>query len=376
MIKIINITEEARGGGPLKRIHQVADFLKDKGITTEVLFPKDGSEDFYHDLVQSGIEAKRISLTRLTKEKKTLFWYVLSFIPELVRLTTIIKKNNYDLVLCQGSYQIKGILAARFTRAKSIWILNDSQQPKIVQRLFKWASKRSDSFVFVSEKTKEYYASINPKILKKPNTVIQSPIDMDRFTPGQASLLSKDKVNIMTVGYVNANKGFETLVEAINLVNKEKLNAQFYVAGPVLKSQEAYMKKLNGLIDRYHIKNLEFLGLRKDIADLLRSTDLYVCCSYFEGSPISVWEALSTGTAILTSDVGDVRKILEQNNCGVVVPIKDHQALAAELIKLISNPKFRADLSSKARTIAESLFSLDACATSYKKFYHEVLAVN
>lgn len=372
MIKLINITEEARGGGPLKRIHQVAEFLQDKGIITEVLFPTDGSDDFYHDLKKSNIVAKRISLTRLTKEKSTLLWYVISFIPQVIRLISIIKKGKYDLVLCQGSYQIKGILAAHFTNAKSIWIQNDSQQPKMVQRLFKWISAYSDAYVFVSEKSKDYYAGVSSKILEKPHKVIQSPIDLERFSPGDGSLFPKDRVNIVTVGYINANKGFETLVKAIDIVNKENLNAQFHVVGPVLKSQEAYMQKLQTLIDEYKIKNIEFLGLRNDIVNILRSSDLYICCSYFEGSPISVWEALSTAVPILSSDVGDVRNVLEENNCGIVVPIKDHEAMANELTKLISDKTLRDNLSSNSRTIAENLFSLSTTANSYKAIYKEV----
>lgn len=372
MIKLLNIAEEARGGGPLKRIHEVADYLQDKGVNTEVLFPEKESEDFNKDLVASGIPTKRISITRLTKEKKILLWYVISFIPEIIHLISIIRKGKYDLVLCQGSYQIKGIIATRFTKAKSIWIQNDSQQPGIVQKLFKLVSGRADAFSFVSEKAKEYYSSINPKILEKPHIVIQSPIDMERFSPGFANLFSKDQVNILTVGYLNANKGFETLIEAVNIVNKENLKAKFYIVGPVLKSQEAYKQKLEDLIKKYNIKNIEFLGLRKDVVELLRSSDLYICSSYFEGSPIAVWEALSTATPILSSDVGDTRIILEKNGCGMVVPIKDIDAMANALINLISDEKLRKSLSENSREVAEGLFSLGSIAESYKSFYKKV----
>ena len=364
--------EEARGGGPLKRIHDVAEYLIGSEVTTEVLFPKDQSQDFKNDLDAAGIPNKQISLTRLTKEKKVFLWYVIAFIPEIIHLIRIIRKGKYDLVLTQGSYQFKAIIATRFTKAKSIWIQNDSQQPGIIQKLFRLVSGKADAFTFVSEKAKSYYTGINPKILEKPHTVIQSPIDMEKFSPGTADLFPKDQVNILTVGYLNANKGFETLIEAVKIVNKENLKAKFYIVGPVLKSQEAYKQKLDELIKKYDIHNVEFLGLRKDIVDLLRSSDLYICSSYFEGSPIAVWEALSTATPILSSDVGDTRIILEKQGCGMVVPIKNHEAMAQALITLISDQALRTSLSKNAREVAEGLFSQGSIADSYKNFYIRV----
>jgi len=372
VIKIVNITEEARGGGPLKRIHQVAEHLQSKGVSTTVLFPKKNSEDFYRALQKSKVPTKRIALTRLTKEKSTLLWYAISFIPQVLRLIFIIRKEKYDIVLCNGSWQIKGVLASKFTKAKSIWIQNDSQQAGMVEKLFSIASMWSDAFVFVSERTKDYYASINPDILNKPHTIIQSPIDLDHFSAGEAKLLSKDKFNVLTVGYINPNKGLETFIEAVNLVNKNKEQIQFYIAGPVFKSQEAYKAKLQALIDKYQIDNIEFLGMRKDIVDLLRSADLYVCSSDFEASPIAVWEALATGCPVLSTDVGDVKTVFENNECGIVVSAQDPHAMAVKLINLVTDEKLRKKLSEKARPTAEKLFSLAFTAKGYEEFYHKV----
>lgn len=376
MIKLVNITEEARGGGPLKRIHQVAEFLQDKGIATDVLFPKNESEDFYIGLVKSNVPTIRIALTRLTKEKKTLLWYVISFIPQVLNLIRIIKKEKYDLVLCNGSWQIKGVLAAKFTKAKSIWIQNDSQQARAVEKLFAISSRWSDAFVFVSERTKDYYATINPRILAKPHTVIQSPIDISHFTPGKSDVFPKNQFNIVTVGYVNPNKGLETLIKAVHLVNKSNTKINVYIAGPVFKSQENYRAKLQALIDEYQIENITFLGMRKDVVNLLRASDLYLCSSDFEASPIAVWEALATACPILSTDVGDVKSILTENNCGIVVPIQDPQSMASALIKLASDADLRQNLSVKARETAERQFSLSSTAIQYRDFYQEVHNTN
>jgi len=195
---------------------------------------------------------------------------------------------------------------------------------------------------------------------------------MDHFTPGNAQLLVKDKINVLTVGYINPNKGLETLIEAINIVNQSDLKVQFNIAGPVFKSQDGYMQKLQNLIDKYQIDNIEFLGMRKDVVDLLRSSDLYLCSSDFEASPIAVWEALATGRAVLSTDVGDVKRVFEENGCGIVVPIQDPATMALELIRLAKDVELREALSKKARPTAEKLFSLESTANGYKEFYKKV----
>ena len=375
-IKVLNITEEGRGGGPLKRIKDVAATLLDQDVETTVLFPNKNSQEFKEALLEAKVPIIETSMHRLTKAKGPLLAYVFSFIPELIKLIRIIKQNDFDIVLCNSSWQIKGVLASKFTKAKSIWIQNDSYQPGAVKRLFRFVSKRADAFVFVSNRTKEFYSSINPKILDKPFVVIQSPVDTDRFSPNKkesSSARSQNETNILSVGYINHNKGFDTLIRAIHEVNKQtdqKIN--FYIAGPAFDSQKEYYEMLLKLQEELKVSNLKFMGMRKDIPFLLNSMDIYVCSSDFEASPISVWEALASELPVVSTDVGDVEDIFTENNCGLVVPSKNPNELAKSILQIINDKELRNQLSKNARSSALALFSVESVAKKYKSFYELV----
>ncbi len=374
VIKVLNITEEGRGGGPLKRIRDVAQNLMHQDVETTVLFPNKNAEDFKISLQDASVPFVETSMHRLTKAKVPLLMYVLTFIPEVFKLIRLIRKNEFDIVLSNSSWQIKGVLAAKFTKAKSIWIQNDSYQPSSIKRLFNFVSNRADAFVFVSNRTKEFYASVNPNILDKPYVVIQSPVDTTKFAPKQKQETSdSDEINILSVGYINHNKGFDTLIKAIHEVNKKtdkKVN--FSIAGPAFDSQQDYFNLLLDLQKQLQVDNLEFLGMRKDIPSLLNKTDIYVCSSDFEASPISVWEALASKLPVVSTDVGDVEDIFTEHKCGIVVPSKDPSKLANSVLQLIGNEALRNELAIKARESAVSLFSVNAVAEKYRNFYYQV----
>ncbi len=372
-LKILNITEEGRGGGPLKRIKNVAHTLNEKGIETIVLFPSKNSDDFREALTELNVPYLETSMHRLTKEKTALFKYLLTFFPEIWKIKNIIKRENIDIMLCNGSWQVKGIIAAKWAGIKSIWIQNDSFQPKMVQRLFKFVSRYADSFIFGSNRTKDFYSKVNPDILKKPNSIIQSPIDLDKFKPEpQRDFFKNDAFNIVTVGYVNPNKGLETLIECASIVAQSQKKIQFQVCGVVFDSQKQYFEKLQNAMKKFEVDNLHFLGFVDDLFEVLHSADLYVCSSDFEASPIAVWEAMSCGLPVVTTDVGDVREIVDANKAGIVVPTKSPDQLAEAILSMCNDTSSRKQFGKTARKTAESYFSLQNIAEQYKQFYQSM----
>ena len=71
-IRILNLTEEGRWGGPQARIALIAGQLKDAGIETLVVAPAGDSEEFHERLHQADIKHKLLNINRLTKEKSVL----------------------------------------------------------------------------------------------------------------------------------------------------------------------------------------------------------------------------------------------------------------------------------------------------------------
>lgn len=372
MLKILNITEEGRGGGPLNRIVYVADVLKDQ-VKTTVVFPDENSDNFKKKLDDKNIAYHQLSLHRLTREKKHLLAYIFYFFKETIAIRKLIKKENIDIVHCNAAWQIKGILAAYFTSAKSLWHLNDSQAPRIIRILFLFFSFFADGFVFASEKTKSYYQSISPFAKKAFTRVMQAPVNVERFSNVEKNTLLQEYPGkkLISVGYINHNKGFHHLIEAFSLL-KNNAVMHLFIVGQAFDNQKPYFDELKKLIGDKNLENVHFLGFRADIPQLLKSCDLYVCPSSFEASPIAVWEALASGIPVVSTNVGDVDTFFSTYKYGTTVQIEDSKALAIEIERVLADKE---DLKHKkllGPTLSLKEFSLTNISKQHYLLYQEL----
>ena len=94
-MKVANIIEEGRLGGPQIRITEVARRLKEHGIETTVVYPKYQSDLFKQRLDAYGIKNIRLPLHRLTKDKKHLLAYFLFFLYEFIYLYLFFKREQF-----------------------------------------------------------------------------------------------------------------------------------------------------------------------------------------------------------------------------------------------------------------------------------------
>lgn len=376
-IKVANIIMEGRFGGPQARIAAVAERLKEYGIETIVVFPKKNSDLFYKKLSEKSIQMRQLNLHRLTKEKSHLIKYILLFIPEVISLYKLIKKEHVNIVHCNGSWQIKGVIAGRLARAKVIWHLNDTQMPAFVNIIFKLlASHFCDAFIAASERVRAYYLS-DKKYLKKQLTIIQAPVDTSIFDPYKVKENKKiaqfQGIKIVTIANLNPIKGIEYFIKMVSILNTQYNNLFFFVVGLHLSSQKKYSEKILKLAEKLKLKNLYFYGQSDNIPSVLKAADIYVCTSIAEASPISVWEAMAMAKPIVTTNVGDVAQFIKNGENGFVVPIKDAVAVAEKIALLIKDEELRRKLGSNARKVAIKYLDIEICAKKHAQFYREVM---
>ena len=374
-IKVANIILDGRFGGPQNRILQVAERLKKCGIETIVIIPKKDSENFYSKLVEKNISVKRLNLHRLTKYKPHLIAWFLFFIPELFFLYRYLKRERIKLVHCNTSWQLKGVLAGKIARAKVIWHLQDTWTPRGIKMLFHLCAPFCDGFIVAGNRVKQYY--LNSKMLKAKKIIkIQAPVDTSYFDPNRTI---KDKIisnssgiKITTVGNINPAKGIEYFIEMANILSKIYKSLYFYIVGSHLDSQKEYSRKLFRLIDDYQLKNVTFYGRSDNIASILMATDIFVCSSTTEASPMSVWEAMAMEKAIVSTDVGDVKEFIKDGENGFVVPPRDAEALAEKVGILIEDENLRVKFGKLGRAIAVKELDVEICADKHRRFYLEV----
>ncbi len=377
-LKVANVLEEGRYGGPQARVYHVAKELCFSGVETHVLYSRYESEKFTSKLADSGAVFRPLRLHRLTRDPRLLLKYVLFFLPEVFALYRLFKKERYDLVHVNGSYQIKGALAARFVGIPVVWHLNDMHTARPVKTVFSWAAKFCASgFIVAAEGVREFYLHGTP-MEDRPVVEIHAPVDVAAFDPGEAiedsSISSFEGTKIVTVANINAGKGLETLVECASKLNRRHNGLSFLIVGPEYNSQRSYIRKLRALIQNAGVDNLHFIGRVDDVASVLKASDIFAFPSLYEGSPTVIWEAMAMAMPIVTTNVGSTQRYIHQEVNGFLVPRGDAEAMAFYLGRLIENPELRNKLGQAARETAIAELGIGKCAQEHLKFYHKLLA--
>ena len=375
--KVANITLDGRMAGPQNRILLVAEKLRRYGIETIVIIPRKNSEIFYHNLVQRNIQAKRLNLHRLTRHIPHLIGWFLFFIPELISLYKFLKRENITLVHCNTSWQIKGILAGKMARAAVIWHLQDTQTLSVLKTLFKLLARFfCDGFIVAGAAVRQYYFD-SKRLSTKKIVEIQAPVDTSLFKPNalmeDKTMANSSGITVTSVGNINPDKGFEYFIEMANILSNKYKNLSFYIVGPYLETQKRYWQKLNHLLDKYDLENLSFYGQSDNVPSVLKATHIFVCSSVTEASPMAVWEAMAMEKAVVSTNVGDVKRFIRDGENGFIVPPADASQLAEKVGILIDDCNLREKMGKFARATVVKELDIDICVDKHRNLYTQYL---
>jgi len=182
------------------------------------------------------------------------------------------------------------------------------------------------------------------------------------------------KENVVTyVGQLHGAQYCSLFLQMARQILDEGVEASFFVIG-------------NGSNFLSLMREAEDLGLQdhviftgsvphEDIPRFLKVSD--VCVASFEDteqvrtkSPLKVCEYLAAGRAIVASEVGEVPRMLDNGNAGVLVRPGDPRALAAGVMRVLADPELKAQLQYNARRMSETRYNWKATAENLLKAYH------
>ena len=136
----------------------------------------------------------------------------------------------------------------------------------------------------------------------------------------------------------------------------------------------ADVSELEKRIDEFGLREkVRLAGLRDDVPDLLRNSDLFLMSSVYEGLPIALIEATAAGLPALVTDVGGCTEIIDACQNGVSVAAGDTDAFARAICHLIVNPELMTTYSRNAIQNA-GRFSIERSCNDHASLYSEQLA--
>ena len=232
----------------------------------------------------------------------------------------------------------------------------------------------ADGFIMAGKKTEDYYSDV-VKVKGKIVKVIHAPVNFREFNTESVEpnpdIESFQGVKITTVANINPVKGLETFIKMANLLSEKHKNLVFFIVGPVFKEQSKYFDYLSTMIIKFNLKNIRFLGGDQDIKSILKSSDIYVCSSNSEASPVAVWEAMSMKVPVVSTDVGDVSLFLKD-----VVGVGNYREMAKSIEGFILNKEKAESVGDELRDIALINFDSSIIATLHEEIYKEVLGIS
>lgn len=177
-----------------------------------------------------------------------------------------------------------------------------------------------------------------------------------------------DRLMILSVGRLVAQKSFPDLIEAYARVQPEAPPSALVIAGHG-DLQPALQTQIDSLQMSEHIC---LLGHRDDARRLMACADIYVNSSNIEGTPVTVLEAMSSGLPIIATRVGENPYLLDEN-AGLLVDAHQPGELAAALLRLLQSPLERQRFAQAALERVRRCYSRERWRDELLRLYAQVV---
>ena len=167
-----------------------------------------------------------------------------------------------------------------------------------------------------------------------------------------------------TITRLHDSKGNEYLVDAARRVLDMRPQAKFYLfgEGPLRPSLEARATQLR-LGDRF-----VFGGFVKDVARVLAGFDLSVFPSLWEGTPLTLFEAMAARRPIVATDADGLLDVLTADRNALIVPKRDAAALADAIVRMIDDGALRDRLAADAQVTSQQ-YDITAFVRKMERLY-------
>ena len=164
-------------------------------------------------------------------------------------------------------------------------------------------------------------------------------------------------------------KGHKYLIKAMKIVIEEIPDAQLLSIGDgkIKKDLEALASSLK------LAEEVIFVPAVSDTSEALSIMDVFAMPSLQEGLGLSIMEAMLAQVPVVASSVGGIPCLIEDNETGILVKPKDAGAIASAIIDLLKNKEMALKLSSQARELILSDFSLEKMAQETERVYQQCL---
>lgn len=297
--------------------------------------------------------------------------FSLAFLKTIIK---VVQQENVDVIHVHDSTALTlSLFSLKFLpNVKLVYSRKRNNQVKSNYfKKLKYNNPGITKIVCVSKAVKEVLLPVLKDADKA--VVIYDGIDVNKFsnpTPPtnlrREFRLKPDSILIGNIAGLTRQKDLFTFLDTAELVLKntdKDINFILVGEGPLESELKDYAIKL-GISDR-----IFFAGFRSEIPSILAQFDIFLLSSETEGLPLSVMEAFAAKVPVVATNAGGTGEAVINRNTGMISPVKDADALAANVLEVLNEPALAEKMIQNAFQLVNEKFTLEVMRKEYYKFY-------
>jgi glycosyltransferase involved in cell wall biosynthesis len=291
------------------------------------------------------------------------------------RLSRIIKDLKPDVVHAHDPHAVAAAsLALAFNTSSATPPLFASRRVAFHLKphaFSRWKYHQVDCFVAASDSIRAVL--LHDGIDASKSVTVYEGIDIHRIQAEPAANIHKElwlpvhAPIVGATGALTAEKGHRHLIDAAALVAREVPDARFVILG-----EGDHRASLEKQVKELHLEKHVFLpGFRADVLGFLRAFDLFVMPSIFAGLGTSLLDAMAASKATVATHTGGIPEVVLDGETGLLVPPRDHHALARAITTLLKDQALREQMGRAGFARVQRVFSADRMVERTLEVYRE-----
>lgn len=358
-LKLLQIIPSLEGGGAEKLVRQMHLLFLEHGISSYII-------SFIGDCPPNMPNTYSLNLSH-PRSAKALF-HLTSAIRKFARIfgpPDVVHAHLFPAQLFTPlALFLSGVKADLVTTEHNT---NNTRRNTLIGRIIdKWLYKSYNVIICISDGVRTSLQAWQPSNSHKLTTIYNG-INFKEFDLRlQKSSNRRGRTIIISVGSLTPQKGYETAMSAISLLDERTVDYWIVGDGPE-------KMKLRNLAIKYGIAEyVKFLGWRDDVSELLQKADIFLLTSQWEGFGLVVAEAMASGIPVVVSNVPGVDEVVGADGlCGYLVDPQDAKGFAMRLETLIHSNDERKRMGRNAALRAQK-FSIEETAKKYINLYEQL----
>lgn len=354
-MKVLHIITSLKTGGAEKLVVQMVTAMRKRGIKADVCVFNGEKTSFMEELEATGCAIYKLGTS----------YYNLSYI---FKLSKIIK--SYDIVHTHNSSPQLFAAIANVISPKARLITtehntdNRKRHLKCIHGVERWMYGRYKTIICISEETaKNLKNYLGKKWLlkhgKEQIVTVSNGIDVQCFKNATPTIKKEEKWTIVMVAAFRPQKDHLTLLRAMKCLSDDF--CLWLVGDGATRVQIENEIKGLGIENRVHL-----FGNRVDVPGILKSADIVVLSSNWEGFGLAAVEGMAAGKPVIASDVDGLKQIVE--GYGIVFPKGNEQVLVQKIQELSTNKELYEQTSLKCFKRSE-MYDIQGMIDQYEKIY-------